>query len=143
MKDPTSSTSHRTTLSQSLESIVSHVDSISKQICSWSEKRWEFREFYANKLSYKQVKHEKNTKFDLCALFTNPIMNQPLHSSTKRFHIHWCNHQGIKNHFWRRWWMVFYHPPCNNNEVSQYFLRKLYCEFVLNKIPNYFDMRDF
>jgi len=22
-------------------------------------------------------------------------------------------------------------------------LRKLYCEFVLNKVPNYFDMRDF
>ena len=39
--------------------------------------------------------------------------------------------------------MVFDQPPCNNHEVPQYFLRKLYCEFVLNEIPNYFDFLDF
>jgi len=47
------------------------------------------------------------------------------------------------SNFGQRWWMVFDHPPCNNNEVPQYFLRKLYCDFVKNKVPNYFDMRDF
>ena len=36
--------------------------------------------------------------------------------------------------------MVFDAPPCNNHEVSMYFLKKLYCEFVLGEIPNYFDM---
>ena len=39
--------------------------------------------------------------------------------------------------------MVFDYPPCNNNEVPLYFLKKLYCEFVLNEVPNYFDFSDF
>lgn len=42
---------------------------------------------------------------------------------------------------WDRWWMVFDQPPRNNFEVSLYFLRKLY-KFILNEIPNYFDMRE-
>lgn len=39
--------------------------------------------------------------------------------------------------------MVFDDPPCNNYEVPLYFLRKVYCEFVLNVRPDYFDMREF
>jgi hypothetical protein len=35
--------------------------------------------------------------------------------------------------------MGFDAPPCNNHEVPVYFLRKLYCEFILGEIPNYFD----
>ena len=31
-------------------------------------------------------------------------------------------------------------PPCNNHDVPMYFLKKLYCEFVLGEIPNYFDI---
>ncbi|XP_057831811.2 uncharacterized protein LOC131042511 isoform X2 [Cryptomeria japonica] len=49
----------------------------------------------------------------------------------------------MKNLFWQRWWMVFDEPKCNNFEVSLYFLRKVYYEFVLNVLPNYFDMREF
>ena len=36
--------------------------------------------------------------------------------------------------------MVFDAPPYNNHEVPMYFLKKLYCEFVLGEIPNYFDI---
>ncbi|XP_059072639.1 uncharacterized protein LOC131873639 [Cryptomeria japonica] len=39
--------------------------------------------------------------------------------------------------------MVFDQPPCNNWEVPLYFLRKLYCEFILGEKPNYFDIRQF
>ena len=39
--------------------------------------------------------------------------------------------------------MVFYYPPCNNNEVPLYFLKKLYCEFMLNEVPNYFEFSNF
>ena len=38
--------------------------------------------------------------------------------------------------------MVFDTAPYNNHEVSIYFLKKLYCEFVLEEIPNYFDLLD-
>ena len=36
--------------------------------------------------------------------------------------------------------MVFDAPPYNNHEVPMYFLKKLYCEFFLGEIPNYFDI---
>ena len=36
--------------------------------------------------------------------------------------------------------MVFDAPPCNNHKVPMYFLKKLYCEFFLGEIPNYFDI---
>ena len=36
--------------------------------------------------------------------------------------------------------MVFDTPPYNNYEVPKYFLKKLYCEFVLGEIPDYFDI---
>ena len=36
--------------------------------------------------------------------------------------------------------MVFDAPPCNNHEVPMYFLKKMYCKFVLGEISNYFDI---
>ena len=36
--------------------------------------------------------------------------------------------------------MVFDFPPYNNHEFPMHFLKKLYCEFVLGEIPNYFDI---
>ena len=39
--------------------------------------------------------------------------------------------------------MVFDKPPCNNVEVPQYFLRKLWAEFVLGFHVNYFDITEF
>ena len=39
--------------------------------------------------------------------------------------------------------MVFDKPPCNNVEVPQYFLRKLWAEFVLGFHVNYFNIMEF
>ena len=39
--------------------------------------------------------------------------------------------------------MVFDKPPCNNREVPQYFLRKLWAEFELGLHVNYFDITEF
>ena len=38
--------------------------------------------------------------------------------------------------------MIFDATPYNNHKVLIYFSKKLYCEFVLREIPNYFDMLD-
>ena len=39
--------------------------------------------------------------------------------------------------------MVFNKPPCNNVEVPQYFVRKLWADFVLGFHVNYFDITKF
>lgn len=39
--------------------------------------------------------------------------------------------------------MVFDKPPCNNREVPQYLLRKLWAEFELGLHVNYFDITEF
>jgi hypothetical protein len=39
--------------------------------------------------------------------------------------------------------MVFDKPPCNNKEVSLYFLRKLWEELFMGHHVNYFDIGDF
>ena len=143
LSDPNGSTTERMTLASSLKDMVKNVDSISKQITVWQDRRQVARDYYANKLSYKDVKDLKITKGDLCSLFTEPRTNPNLTLNAKRFSIHWCHYQQIRDHFYDRWYMVFDYPPCNNCDVPQYFLRKLYSEFILKKIPNYFDMRDF
>ena len=68
-----------------------------------------------------------------------PVEKDTVKHTTKRFLIHWCIHDDIKNNFWDRWWMIFNTLPCNNHEVPMYFLKKLYYEFFLREIPNYFD----
>ncbi|XP_059065229.1 uncharacterized protein LOC131031138 [Cryptomeria japonica] len=61
----------------------------------------------------------------------------------KRISIRWCVHLEMARYFWDRWWMVFDYPPHRNYEVPFYFLKKLYCEFVMNQKPNYFDIKSF
>ena len=39
--------------------------------------------------------------------------------------------------------MVFDKPPCNNVEVPQYFLKKMWAKFVLGFHVNYFDVTEF
>jgi len=99
LKDPSTSTLHRSTLIESLESMLSNVDSISKQITSWMDKRREFRDSYVDKLSYQDVKRLQITKLDLCSIFTNPQTNQPPPITCKRLPIHWCNNQEIRDNF--------------------------------------------
>jgi hypothetical protein len=133
----------RRTLANLLQVMLTHVDVIKNQISSWENRRQQCRDFYADKLSYKKVKDEKITKHDLCSIFIEPCTHQNIDLNAKRFPIHWCHHQMIRIFFGDKWYIVFDIPPCNNCEVPQYFLRKIYCEFILNKILNYFDIREF
>ena len=72
--------------------MLKNVDSITQQIIGWQDRRQATRAYYADKLSYKQVKDLKITKGDLCSLFTDPKTNQNLTLNAKRFPIHWFHH---------------------------------------------------
>jgi hypothetical protein len=139
LKDSIGTNPRRETLSKSLELILTHVGSVSGQLNLWHNKREEQKQYYANKLSYEDIKKKEITKDDICKLFKKPGEIETLKPTTRRIPIHWCLNEDIKTNFWDRWWMVFDSPPCNNHEVPIYFLRKLYCEFVLKEVPNYFD----
>ena len=52
----------RAQLASSLESINTQIASVSGQLDIWWVKRDEQKIFYANKLSYEDVKKERNTK---------------------------------------------------------------------------------
>ena len=96
--------------------------------------------FYVDGLSYQQVKDKDLKKYDLYVIFTYPNCSNFLLETMKAFPIYWCTHARMRSCFWDRWYMVFELTPCNNYEVLLYFLRKLYCEFILGEKPNYFDI---
>ena len=125
----------RAQLESSLESIKTHIASVSGQLDVWQVKRDEQKGYYANKLSYQDVKKKDIPTGRICALFRKPSEQDTIRETTKQFPIHWCIHDAIRNNLCDRWWMVFDAPPCNNHEVSMYFLKKLYCEFVLGRSP--------
>lgn len=99
LNDPLGSTMERRTLANSLKEMLKHEDAINKQLNGWKDMRQAANNFYADKLSYKEVKYEKITKYDLCSLFTDPHTNQNLDLNTKRFPIYWCHCQGIEIFF--------------------------------------------
>lgn len=61
----------RAQLPSSLEFIISHVAFVSGQLDNWHIKREEKRRYYANKLSYKDVRKKDIAKGSICALFKN------------------------------------------------------------------------
>ena len=101
------------------------------------------RTFYADGLSYQQVKDKDIKKGTICSLFTDPISINSLLHTTKTFPIHSCTHTRMISCFWDRWYILFHLPPFNNYEVPIYFLRELQCEFILGEKPNYFDIHQF
>ena len=42
-----------------------------------------------------------------------------------------------------QWYMVFDEDPHGNRDMTLYFLRKLYAEFILGKYVKYFDILEF
>ncbi len=98
---------------------------------------------YVNELSYQQVKDKYTKNIIICVLFTNPNSNNSLLDTTKTFPIHWRTHARMRSWFLDRWHMVFDPTPCNNYEVPLLYLRKLYCEFILDEKLNYFDIHEF
>ena len=104
----------RAQLASSLESIMSHVAFVNGQLDIWRVKREEQRRYYAKKLSYKDVRKKDIEKGSICALFKNLGEQDIVKHTTKRFPIHWCTHDDIRNNFQDKLWMVFDAPPCNN-----------------------------
>ena len=90
---------------------MSHVAFVSGHLDIWHVKREEQRRYYANKLSYKDVRKKEIVKGSIFALFKKPEEQDIVKHTTKRFPIHWCIHDDIRNNFWGRWWMVFDAPP--------------------------------
>ena len=59
----------------------------------------------------KMFKKKGIEKGNICALFKNLGEQNIVITTTKRFPIHWCINDSIRNNFWDRWWMVFDAPP--------------------------------
>lgn len=133
---------HLLEFAKSMQIVVESVKFVDSQLDQF-HRRQELRDFYADGLIYRQIIDLKITKAHLCPYFTNPKTREPMQPNQKRISIRWCVHQKMARHFWDRWWMVFDYPPHRNYEVPFYFLKKLYCEFVMHQKPNYFDIKLF
>ena len=92
----------RAQLASSLESINTQIASVSGQLDIWRAKRDEQKRFYANKLSYEDVRKKEIPKGSICALFRKPGEQNTVREGTKQFPIHWCIHNAIINNFWDR-----------------------------------------
>lgn len=138
-----STLSHHSTLANTLEQMAQNANEVFREVTKWDTWRDRCHAFYADGLSYQQVKDKDIKKGTICSLFTYPISGDSLSHTTKTFPIHWCIHTRMRSCFSDRWYMVFDLPSCNNYEVPLYFLRKLYCEFILGEKPNYFDICEF
>ena len=86
---------------------MTHVAYVSGWLDIWCVKKDEQRRYYSNKLSYRDVKKKEIEEGSICTLFKNPGEQNTFKHTTKRFPIHWCIHDGIRNKFWDRWWMVY------------------------------------
>ena len=135
--------SHHSTLVNTLEHMAQNENEVSREVTKWGAWRDKCHAYYANRLSYKKVKDKDIKKGTIYSLFTYPIFVNSLLHTTKKILTHWCTHTRMRSCFWDRWYMVFDLPPCNNYEVPLYFLRNLYCEFILGEKPNYFDINQF
>ena len=78
----------RAQLASSLESIKTQIASVTGQLDVWRVKREEQKRFYANKLSYEDVKKKEIPKGSICALFRKPGEQNTVRDGTKRFPIH-------------------------------------------------------
>ena len=74
----------RAQLAQSLETIVSQVESISGQFNVWNNKREEQKRYYNDKFSDEDFKNKKITTDDMCALFRNPGEQHTMRTTTLR-----------------------------------------------------------
>ena len=72
LKDSNGTNPGRERLAKSLEAILTHVSMVSGKINLWWDKREEQKQYYANKLSYEDIKNKKSQKMT----FTNSLKNQ-------------------------------------------------------------------
>ena len=101
------------------------------------------REHYATSMSKEDIKNLNITKSQSWSKFIDPRTGQPPDVRKRQVCMDWCNYQPWRENWRKRWFMVFDKPPCNNVEVPQYFLTKLWAQFVLGFDVNYFDITKF
>ena len=119
----------RRTLGETIDTIVGTIrdaEGVLYDITSFRDSR---REFYANGMSYKDVKKLKITEDMLFSLFRDPFNGMTPPVSKPHISIDWCIELRIKENEMDRWYMVFDEDPHGNRDIPLYFLRKLYVEF--------------
>ena len=117
-------------LATSIKKIIESINISHNEITSLSEYRARMREHYSTGISKEDIKNLNITKSQLWSKFTNPRTGQRPDVRERRVCMDWCNYQPWRENWRKRWFMVFDKPPCNNVEVPQYFLRKLWADFV-------------
>jgi hypothetical protein len=133
----------RVSLASSLQNIIESINIAHSEITNLSQYRARMREHYSTGLSKEQIKDLNITKAQLYSKFIVPSTGQPPAMMRARVCMDWCIYQPWRDNWRKRWFMVFDRPSCNNLEVPQYFLRKLWAEFELGYHVNYFDITEF
>jgi hypothetical protein len=133
----------RQSLGQTINTIVETIRDARGALYDITYYRDSRRPFYANSISYKDVKNLKITKDKLLFLFRDPFNGMTAPVSKPHISIDWCIKPRIKEKWMYRWYMVFDEDPRGNRDIPLYFLRKLYAEFILGKHVNYFDILEF
>ena len=133
----------RRSLGQTIDMIVGTIHDAQWALYDITSFRDSRRKFYANGMSYKDVKILKITKDMLFSLFRDPSNGTIPPVSKPHISVDLCIEPSIKENWMDRWYMVFDEDPYGNKDIPLYFLRKLYAEFILGKHVNYFDILEF
>lgn len=133
----------RVFLASSLQNIIESINIAHSEITNLSQYRARMREHYSIGMSKEQIKDLNINKAQLYSKFIVPSTGQPLDVRRRRVCMDWCIYQPWRDNWRNRWFMVFDRPPCNNLEVPQYFLQKLWAKFELGYHANYFDITKF
>ena len=133
----------RPSLGQTIGTIVGTIHDSQGALYDITSYRDPRKQFYANGISYKDVKNLKITKEMLFSLFRGPSNGRTPPVSKPYISIDWCIEPRIKENWMDRWYMVFDKDPYDNKDIPLYFLRNLYSEFILGKHVNYFDILEF
>lgn len=133
----------RNSLADALETIIDTIATAQEALYNIGSCRDSQRQYYANGLSYQDVKKLKITKDQLFSLFWDPNTGLVPLTSQPHISIDWCMEPNVKANWMNCWYMVFDEDPHGNRDIPLYFLRKLYAEFILGRHVNYFDILGF
>jgi hypothetical protein len=130
----------RWSLCQTIDTIIGTICDAQGALYGIASYRDSRRQFYANGISYKDVKILKITKDTLFSLFRDPSNGMTPPVSKPHLSIYWCIDPRFKENWMDRWYIVFDDDPHGNKDIAIYFLRKLYVEVILGKHVNYFEI---
>ena len=75
------------------------------------------REYYGTGISKEDIKNLNITKAQLWSKFTDLRIGHPPYVRKRRVCMDWVNYKPWRENWRKRWFMVFYNPPCNNVKV--------------------------